>query len=167
MNMNKRLSILVLALSFMTFASAQKYRPVDKLYAFGIAASFNDSVVYITDIQEVDSAWMYSKSKFLVSRNNYSNQLKDYLANKKHEENRTCITCYAYDRKTIEKKYIKMKDKYTKKDDFDVRYLTSEDFRYLPIAPYDINEADDTVSSKEAKKAAKKANKQKAKQKAK
>ena len=165
MDIKKHLLVLIVAMSFMTGVTAQKYKPVDKLYAFGVAASFNDSVVYITDIQEVDSAWMYSKSEFLVSRNNYSNQLRDYLANNKHEENRTCITCYAYDRKKIEKKYIKMKGKYTKKGDFDVRYLTSDDFRFQPVAPYDINEADDTDDSKAARKAAKKAAKQKAKQK--
>ena len=54
---------------------------VPKLYAFGFSASFNDSIVYFTDIQEIDSAWINEKTKFLISRDNYSYQLKNYFNN--------------------------------------------------------------------------------------
>ena len=42
-----------------------KNKCVQKLYAFGFAASFNDSTVYFTDIQEIDSAWVNEKNEFL------------------------------------------------------------------------------------------------------
>ncbi len=48
-------------------------------YIFGFASSFNDSTVYFTDVQKVDSAYFTRKNKFLVSRENYSYQLRDYL----------------------------------------------------------------------------------------
>ena len=76
--MTKRLFLFIMAMALcMQNVAAQKYQKVPRLYVFGIAASFNDSVVYITDIQQVDSAWMATKTKFLLGRNNYSNQLKE------------------------------------------------------------------------------------------
>ena len=50
-----------------------------KLYMYGFAASFNDSTVYFTDIQEMDSVWTNTKTGFLYSRDNYSYQLRDHL----------------------------------------------------------------------------------------
>ena len=150
--MTKRLFLFIMAMALcMQNVAAQKYQKVPRLYVFGIAASFNDSVVYITDIQQVDSAWMATKTKFLLGRNNYSNQLKEFMATKKKEENRTCISYYAYERKKIEKKYLKAKNKYTKKGDFDVRYITSEDFRYQPVEPYDNKEENESTTKKEQK----------------
>ena len=50
-----------------------------KIYIFGVATSFNDSTLYITEIQEISGAYIDSKTKFLVERDNYSYQLRDYL----------------------------------------------------------------------------------------
>ncbi len=129
----------------LTFAAAseafaQKQKVVPKAYAFGFSASFNDSIVYFTEIQEIDSVWVDTKNEFLLSRNNYSYQLRDFLANKKHEEDRTCVIIYAFKRKDIEKKYVKMKQRYTKKGDFEVRYLTLNDFRFerIDVEPTEI-----------------------------
>ena len=66
-------------------------------------------------------------------------------------ESSTCISYYAYERKKIEKKYLKAKNKYTKKGDFDVRYITSEDFRYQPVEPYDNKEENESTTEKEQK----------------
>jgi len=65
-------------LGIASTASAKKVA-VPKMYMFGFAASFTDSIVHFTDIQEVDSAWIDTKSKFLLSREEYSYQLRDYL----------------------------------------------------------------------------------------
>ena len=39
-----------------------------KAYMFGFSASFNDSIVYFTDIQEVDSVWFMQKRKLLAEK---------------------------------------------------------------------------------------------------
>ena len=52
---------------------------VPRLYVFGFAASFNDSTVYITEVQTVDSAWIESNGGFLYNRGEYANQLRTYL----------------------------------------------------------------------------------------
>lgn len=137
-------------------AMAQKLKVVPRIYAFGFSASFNDSVIYITDIQEIDSVWVKSKNEFLVSRNNYSYQLRDYLANKKHEEDRTCVMIYAFKKKDIEKKYVKLKQRYTKKGDFDVKYLTMNDFRFERIEVQNTDSDDEVAETPKKKKGGKK-----------
>ena len=64
----------------MSLGASAKVKCVPKVYAIGFAASFNDSIVYFTDIQEIDSAWINDKNKFLIGRDNYSYQLKNYFA---------------------------------------------------------------------------------------
>lgn len=112
-----------------------------KIYAYGFSASFNDSIVYFTDIQEIDSAWINEKNKFLISRENYSFQLKNYF-NGLGQEHRTCVISYALERKDIEKKYQKMKNKYVKAGNFSIKYIDSNDFSFKAIKPddYELNQ---------------------------
>lgn len=111
---------------------------VPKMYMFGIAASFNDSIVYFTNVQEVDSAWIESKNKFLLDRGNYSLQMKEFLARKMQSPQRTCIVYYNTDRTKLEKKFIKIRQLYTQQKKkqtsmFDVRYLEDGEFRFKAL----------------------------------
>src|SRR5574344_1673593 len=108
---------------------------IQKAYVFGFSASFKDSLIYFTDIQEVDSAWKDTKSQFLMGRDNYSYQLRDYLASKMQMPNRVCMVFFEWNRKDAEKSYIEMKKKYTVKahGKYDVRYLENKDFTFKPI----------------------------------
>ncbi len=119
-----------------------KIKCVPKLYAFGFAASFNDSIVYFTDIQEIDSAWINDKNDFLISRDNYSYQLKNYFTNI-GLEHRTCIISFALERKDVVKKYEKMKNKYVKAGNYDIRNVSSDEFHFTAIKPdnYEIQNA--------------------------
>lgn len=105
-----------------------------KLYMYGFAASFNDSTVYFTDIQEMDSVWTNTKTGFLYSRDNYSYQLRDHLK-KAGVPHPTCITVYAKTRKELEKKYVALKKRYTTKGNYDVKYIASNEFEFYPITP--------------------------------
>ena len=164
----KRIATAAFAIILMMLATqktmAQKLKVSPKIYAYGFSASFNDSVVYITDIQEIDSVWVTSRYGFLVNRDNYSNQLREFLAEKRHEENRTCIITFAFKRKDIEKKYIKLKQRYTKKGDFDVKFLTAADFLFTRD---EFNPTEDELNGDEKKeeKLAKKAKKKELKEK--
>lgn len=119
---------------FTTTAITAKNKCLPKVYAFGFAASFNDSTVYFTDIQEIDSVWINDKTKFMLERNNYSGQLKTYL-NEQGKEHRTCIIAYAFKKKDIDKKYRKMRDKYVKTGNCIIENITKDEFRYQPIVP--------------------------------
>ena len=107
-----------------------------KAYIFGFAASFNDSTVYISDIQEVATAYVTQKHKHLVDRNEYSYQLRNYLTNQQSGAHPTVVTFYALSRKDAEKKYAKVKRKYTEKAKgrYIVKYIKPEDFQYTPVA---------------------------------
>ena len=119
-------------------------------YIFGFAASFNDSTVYITPVQQLDSAYITSKNHFLVNRENYSYQLRDYLE-QQGAGNRTCIVMYDTDQKKAEKKWIKLYEHYTKKPKakkvkndqkkedapipFLVKKIANNEFSFKAIAP--------------------------------
>ncbi len=146
--MKKNMMRLVLAFSltllFLGQAEAKRV-VVPKMYMFGFAASFNDTVVHFTDVIEVDSVWIESKNKFLLGRNYYSHQFRDYLSTKEQMPLRTCVTVYAPTRAKAEKKLLKMRRLYTNSKDgrshFDIRYVNAGDFKYKAI---NISEFEDT-----------------------
>lgn len=131
--------IMAAALLVAAFAATEvsaKKKMVPRAYIFGFSASFTDSVVYMTNVQAVDSVWIDTKTKFLLGRENYSYQLRDYFTYKQNMPNRTCLVLFGLNRKDAEKKYVKMKRKYTEKADgkYDVRYLDSADFKFRPVS---------------------------------
>ena len=136
------MAVAVMIICGWTINASAKLECVPKLYAFGFAASFNDSTVYFTDIQEIDSAWINDKNDFLVSRDNYSYQLKNYFTSL-GLEHRTCIISFALKRKDIEKKYQKMKNKYVKAGNYDIKSVSTNDFHFTAIKPdnYEIEAA--------------------------
>lgn len=139
---NLIMAVAVMIICGWTINASAKLKCVPKLYAFGFAASFNDSTVYFTDIQEIDSAWINDKNDFLVSRDNYSYQLKNYFTSL-GLEHRTCVISFALKRKDIEKKYQKMKNKYVKASNYDIKSVSTNDFHFTAIKPdnYEIEAA--------------------------
>ena len=140
-----------------TTSAYSKKKQVPQVYMFGVSSSFNDSTVYFTNIQELDSAWADEKSKFLSNREDYAYQLKDFF-NERRESNRTCVVFYAYNRKDIDKKYTKLKNKYMnqKKKHFHVEDIASSDFSFHAVKPDLVEIVDDPKIVKEKKKSAKK-----------
>ncbi|MBO5185672.1 MAG: hypothetical protein J6B91_01290 [Prevotella sp.] len=112
-----------------------KKKMLPKGYMFGFSAAFTDSVVYFTDIQAVDSVWIDTKSKFLLGRDNYSYQLKDYFTQQKNMPSRTCVVFFGKEKKDVEKKLLKMRKKYTTKSKvpYDIRFLSADEFKFKGI----------------------------------
>lgn len=85
--------VLTTAFIICTTVSA-KNKCVPKIYIYGFSASFNDSIIYLTNIQELDSAWIDDKNDFLLNRSDYSYQFKNYFETKKrsssHMYNQLC-----------------------------------------------------------------------------
>jgi hypothetical protein len=81
----------------------------------------------------------------MSGRENYSYQLRDYLANKMQMPHRTCVVFYNEKREKLEKEYLKMKRIYTtgkkksKKKDlqskshYDIREILSSDFKFQTV----------------------------------
>ena len=129
---------LTLAIALMAFGSnnvsAQDVK-VPHAYMFGFVASFNDSTVYFPNIQKVDSVWVTKKKQMLSGRNQYAYQLRDFFTQKRNMPNRTCVVMANVDRKKLEKKYIKMKNKYLvkSKKPYDVRNVAESDFKFEAV----------------------------------
>lgn len=149
---------IALVCSLATTAMA-KNEQVPTMYVFGFSASFNDSTVYITDIQTVDNAWVDGKTKFLVNRDDYAYQMNTHFENK-GQQNRTCIVFYDQNKKKLEKKFEKIKKKYIGKDEYNVRYLSDKDFHFTAVAPDEIyiNEAEEPEKKEKEEKDKKKDN---------
>ena len=160
----KYLPIAAITMAFLIGNSVSaKTKIVPKVYAFGFAASFNDSIVCFTDMQTIENAYIDSRNNFLLSRENYSYQLKGYLEDKLSLKNRTCIIVFALKQKDLEKKFAKMQRKYDSKKNFDVRLIKSPQFHFERI-DMNIEEVDNVAEAnqkkaQELKKVAKKSNK--------
>ncbi len=145
-------------------AAQAKGTMLPKAYLYGFIANFTDSVVYFTDIQEVDSVWYDKKTKFLLGRSSYSAQLKNYFTYTLNKPNSTCIVSFGLTRKAAEKKYAKLKKQYTDKHAgaYEIRSLNENEFRFTPVNMAPDEEPQMTKEElKEAKKKAKEAQKAK------
>ncbi len=130
--------ILTMACCIAMFCGTQdataKNKMVPKVYAFGVSTSFNDSTVYITDIQDIDSAWIDSKTNFLKNREDYSYQMNSYF-DALGQKHRTCVIFCEVKRAKLAKKFERIKKKYMGKDEFNVKNLTDKDFHFTAITP--------------------------------
>lgn len=135
----------VLAAIIPTTSQAKGAAP-QRIYMFGFAASFNDTIVHFTNIQTVDSAWIDGKTHFLLGRQLYSTMLRDYL-NKNQLPYRTSVVFYDKNLKKLQKKYIKMKkmylgtDKKVKNHNL-VKDIVESDFKFTAINMNPIIEED-------------------------
>ena len=125
-----------------------------KAYMFGFVASFNDSIVFFTDIQEVDSVWVLEKKELLAGRSSYAYQLREFFTNSFNMPNRTCIVISDKNRKNVEKKYAKMKKIYVEKgaDKYDVHYTNSSEFRFHAVNMDDSTTEPQTNTDKKSSK---------------
>ena len=144
--------ISIIVFTFGKVDSVSAINEKSPVYMFGIVTSFNDSVLYMSQVQLVDSAYIDKKTKFLYSRENYSYQLKDYIK-KAGVENPTCITIYGFNKNKVEKKYSKIRKKYADKDKYIIKYLAADEFKFSPIKP---TELESTVEVEETPKGKKK-----------
>ena len=99
------------------------------VYAFGVAASFNDTVVYFTDIQVLDSVKL-DKGGFLPKRDLYTYQLKNYLEYDLKSLDYTCMIYFSENKKKLEKEAAKVKSKYKKNKTIVLMPIAPEAFRF-------------------------------------
>lgn len=99
------------------------------VYAFGVAASFNDSIVYYTDIQVLDSVKL-DKNGFLPKRDLYSYQLKNYLEYNLNKPDYTCMIYFSENKGKLQKEAAKVKGKYKKSEGLVLQALAPADFAF-------------------------------------
>ena len=123
--------ILLLTLTLTVSNVEAKRMKTNQVYMFGFSASFKDSIIYVTDIQHVEGAWIDTKTKFLLGRDNYSYQVKNHLTDKLNLKDRICMVFFSLSKKKAEKQYLKLMKKYQK--GYEIRYLNATQFKFEPV----------------------------------
>ncbi len=118
--------LCVLAVTALTAGTKGEKSSV---YMYGIATSLMDSVVYVTDIQQVEGVVVDSKSGFLEARSLYSEQLRSFLEQQNNKGNMTCAVCFHTKKHKVQKKYQKLLGKYAKKGIL-LNTLKSDEFKF-------------------------------------
>lgn len=148
--MKKTIIALLSFLSMAVLGNAQKIVPVEEMYIYGVAFNPVDSVVYITEMQPLQNVHLTKKTGFLYARNEYSNQLSEFMSSdgKLHM---TVAVSYARDRKKAEKKYLKQKQKF-QKGKYLIKYISLADFKFEPAAYDEQQQTEEVTPAKKDKK---------------
>lgn len=129
----KELKKHIFIIGMMMIAGLNLYAKGEKetssVYMFGVAGAFGDSIICMTDIQQVEGAQI-GKNGFLVARNQYAYQLKGYLENVEGMPNRTCTIFFSPKKSKIEKKYLKIRNRYQKEKSTILKYVTPNQFKF-------------------------------------
>lgn len=133
--MKKSLLILLIFLSAAcSTVSAKgdkdKDKKEDTVYLFGASFSLSDSVVYFTEIMPVDGAQLDKKTEFLLHRQYYAYELKDYMNFQENMPGRTSAVYFSTKRSKLEKTEAKLRKKLVEKDGKTIRYL-GDKFKFV------------------------------------
>lgn len=115
--------------ALLSFNIEAKDKAAAKMYVFGVATSFNDSTAYFTPVQELDSVTVVGKTGLLANKQEYSYQLKSYF-NGIGLPYRTCVTVNSTNRKTIIKRFMKLRQKMIKKGNYDIKNIDTDAFKF-------------------------------------
>ena len=128
--MKRTLLIFFLAVFAAVSAVQAKGKEEKTVYIFGASFSFSDSVVYFTEIMPVEGAKLDAKTKFLLHRQYYAYELKDYMNFQENMPGRTSVIYFSEKRSKLEKQAAKIKKRLVEKDGKTVRYL-GDKFKFV------------------------------------
>lgn len=127
-------TICLLALLALTLgAQAEKKPKMQTVYIFGFSMSFSDSVAYVTDVQQLDSAYVMPNG-FLVGRSMYSMQLDDFMTNKRQLTQRTNAVYFDVKKEKAIRKLERLKRAQMKSGHVVLKVLPKEEFRFTAEA---------------------------------
>lgn len=133
-----RRSVLLLLFLLPMAVMAVTKPHVQRVYMFGFAASFTDSIAYQTDVQVIDSAWVEGKHGFLLDRALYGLQLQYYVEGQLKNSNVITSIFYHKNPRKLQKLWNKVQKRYTKAEGLELRRLSKDQFffsseEYKPI----------------------------------
>jgi len=98
------------------------------IYIYGAGINFLDSIVYVTDFQQVDSVYIEPDGE-LRDYYAYTGDLKFFLESRHALENETCAVFYMTNEKKATKRFAKM-DKKLRKKGFVINRISRDDFTF-------------------------------------
>ena len=115
----RRASLFLLLMALcMTVGAKERHT---RVYMFGIALSFQDSVCVMTRVQTVDSAYI-SNEEFLKERTLYALQMENHLE-AAGRAGATCVVFWDEKKQAAEKRYAKLRKKYESSGEFKLQDL--------------------------------------------
>lgn len=130
------LMAVMMVCSAFTLGGLFKSSKSKTVYIVGVSASFTDSLVYFTEIQQMPDSVRLDTDKMLPEREAYSYQLKDYLENHEGLTNRTCFVYFSTNRKKLMKTVTKMKEKYQTGTTLLLRQVNPNEFQFTKPQEY-------------------------------
>ena len=100
-----------------------------RVYLFGVATNLNDSTVYLTDVQHLDSMTLNADGS-LPNYVGYSLQLKVYLEGELNESHQTCAVIYSEKKKRLEKRLLAVRKKYLNIKGNTLKLIGSDVFQF-------------------------------------
>ncbi len=82
------------------------------VYAVGVATSFNDTLAYYTEMQELKNTEL-DRKRYLHRRSGYSFQLRDFLVTQ-GKQNYTCLMLFNTKKAKLEKRLAKVMERLAK-----------------------------------------------------
>ena len=119
--MKKILLISLLLLMTLSGYARGKSEKDSVVYIFGASISFSDTIVYFTEIQQIDDVVV--EKGFLPNRQLDSYELKDYMSFKENMPGRISVIYFSDKQKDLVKKEKDIKKRLETKENMTVRYL--------------------------------------------
>lgn len=162
----KRFAIILFIACFcvgLSEVGAVRKPEIRRVYIFGFAASFTDSIASQTTIQQLDSAWLDLDHDFLVDRSLYSLQLQNHMEAVEGCKNSICTVFFGTNPRRLQRKWNKVKKRYENAEGLRFGILPEERFRFKveeyheivmeePVVPVSAGQRKDTKKTKKGKK---------------
>ena len=100
-----------------------------RVYLYGVSINFNDSTVYLTDVQYLDSAIINNDGSLRHSAN-YSTQLKVYLEGALNERDQTCAIIYSSKKKKLGKRFLATRKRYQQDKSKTLKQVGTDTFTF-------------------------------------
>ncbi|MBR5052550.1 MAG: hypothetical protein IKW91_04945 [Bacteroidaceae bacterium] len=129
-------AIICLALLLVAASNpleAKEKKVVQKpVYMVGVGISLVDSMVFITDMMQVDSITLEKKTKFLMDRQLYSFQLQRYLEENYKGGPYVPSVFFGTKRKKMERQYLSLHKRYVNSKELRMILVDRSEFRFKP-----------------------------------
>ena len=122
--------IILCVFAFQTLEAKPKKVVQKPVYMIGVSFSLVDSMVFITDMQLVDSITIEKKTKFLVDRQLYSFQFQRYLEGAYKGGPYVPSVFFSPSRKKMERKYLSLHKRYVQSKDMRMILVDISQFRF-------------------------------------
>ena len=100
------------------------------VYMFGVSAMFGDTIVYITDINEVENVELTRKYDYLTYRSEYSYQFTQFLGDKYNCSNQTTSVFFDKNKKKLMKRFTKLMKRYMESKDMKATMIGPDEFKF-------------------------------------